>query len=241
MTTELYGLTLQQHQRVEKIARDSKTIKRPGVDITKGAGDYPPPIRVVAMSNRVYDSTLSEALPVFEYDRDRTVYTIEQVGSALSGYLALTVNGERFIIECRADSLADVVAAVPGLRATVLPGLWELDFGELDEVAAAAISVTVEEITSAEDASLCELLDDEDSVAFTGSTIVRREFWVTSPDDDEDLGLVQRDVTDAIPFSTSSVAKGAIGYAIWNWDAGYTVIAWQCRTFSHAPLPGPYG
>lgn len=238
MTEELYGLTLQQHQALERLDRQSRVTSRDGAAIQVGTKRYPPPVRVIAMSDRVYDSTVSESLPVFTYDRDRTVYTVEQVGSALAGYLALTINGVRFIVECRIDSLAEVEAAVPGVRATVLPGLWEFDFGELDEVSAAAISVAVEEITADEDATLCELFDDEESVAYTGSTIVRREFWVTSPDDDETPAVVQREVTDAIPYATSSVAKGAIGFGIWNWDAGYTIIAWQCRTFSHAPLTG---
>lgn len=235
---ELYGLTLNQHKALERLDRAGRVTSRDQANIQTKEKRYPPPVRVIAMTNRVYDSTISEALPIFEYDRDRTVYTVEQVGSALAGYLALTVNGVRFVVECRIDSLSDVEAAVPGVRATVLPGLWEFDFGVLDETAAAAVSVSVERITDDENDTLCELFDDETSLRYTGSTIVRREFWVTVADEDESPAVARRDVTDSIPYSTGTVSKGAIGYAVWNWDAGYTAIAWQCRTFAHASLTG---
>lgn len=235
---ELYGLTLNQHKALERLDRADRVTLRDQTNVATKQKRYPPPVRVIAMTNRVYDSTVSEALPIFEYDRDRTVYTVEQVGSALAGYLALTVNGVRFVVECRIDSLTEVEAAVPGVRATVLPGLWEFDFGVLDEVAAAAASVTVESITPEENATLCELFDDEESVYFAGATIVRREYWVTVPDEENTPAVATRDITDAIPFGTSTVAKGAIGLGFWSWDAGYLIFAWQCRTFSHAPLVG---
>lgn len=235
---ELYGLTLDQHKALERLDRAGRVTVRDQANIQTNAKRYPPPVRVIAMTDRVYDSTVNEALPIFEYDRERTVYTVEQVGSALAGYLALTVNGVRFVVECRIDSLSEVEAAVPGVRATVFPGLWEFDFGTLDETAAAAITVAVEAITPDEDATLCALFDDEESVAFTGAVIVRQEYWVTVPDEDNTPAVATRDVTDAIPFATSTVAKGAIGLGFWSWDAGYIIFAWQCRTFSHASLVG---
>lgn len=235
---ELYGLTLSQHKSLERLDRSGRVTVRGQSNVDTKAKRYPPPVRVIAMTDRVYNSTLSESLPIFEYDRERTVYTVEQVGSALAGYLALTVNGVRFVVECRIDSLADVEASVPGVRATVLPGLWEFDFGVLDEAAAAAVQVTATRITDDENDTLCALFDDETSLRYTGSTIVRLEYWVTIADDDESPAVARREVTDAIPYSTGTVSKGAIGYAVWNWDAGYTALAWQCRTFSHAAMTG---
>lgn len=234
----LYGLTLNQHQALERLDRKDRVTSRDQTNVLVKAKQYPPPMRTIAMTDRVYDSTASEELPIFEYDRERTVYVVEQVGSALAGYLALTVNGVRFVVECRIDSLSEVEAAIPTVRATVLPGLWEFDFGVLDETAAAEVSVEIEVITADENASLCELFDDTGSLRYTGSTIVRQEYWVTIPDDDNTPAVATREVTDAIPYSTSSVAKGAIGLGFWSWDAGYIIFAWQCRTFSHAPLVG---
>lgn len=238
MTEELFGLTLEQHQALERLDRQNRVTSRDGAGVAASGKRYPPPIRVIAMTDRVYDSTVSESLPVFTYDRDRTVYTVEQVGTVLAGFLALTISGQRFVLECRVDSLSEVEAAVPGVRATVLPGLWEFDFGELDAVESEAVTVTVERITDEEDATLCELFDDDESVIYTGAVIVRKEYWVTTPDEEAPLGIVHRDVTDSIPYATGNVKAGAIGIAHWNWDAGYTAIAWQCRTFSHASLLG---
>lgn len=226
--TEVLGLTPQQHSEIGFYFGRNRDTRRP-MPAPIQPEQYLPPVRVIAMTDRSYDSTRTELLPVFVYDASRIVFTVEQVGAGLSGYLALVIDGVRYVVECRRSHFNDL--RLPGLRVTVLPGLWEFDFGQRRKVP----SVEVFRITPAEDVSLCQLFDDTETVVFTGSVIVRRENWVTVPDGNETAPAVaKRDVTDCIPYQTGTVAKGAIGIAFWSWDAGYLVSAWQCRTFSHA-------
>lgn len=238
MTDEVIALHPDDFTEIAQHMRDARTVVREGTGVTRKPQTYPAPIRVIALTDREYDSTTSERLPIFVYDRNKVVYTVEQVGSALSGYVALTVNGQRFVLECRVQSLSEVEDGVPGIRATVLPGLWEFDFGSPDSISGRDAAVSVAQITEDENLELCELFDDLETAIFSGATIVRQEYWVTvplaAPEEEDTLPIVHREVTDSTPYQTSSVPAGAIGTAIWNWDAGYTAISWQCRTFSHA-------
>lgn len=228
---QLIGYDLEQHREISELVLAARTSRLPqaGVQASRSRA-VRPPVRVIAMTDRTYDSKKSAALPYFRYDRARTVFTAEQVGSALAGYLALTINGTRFILECRRTHLDDVKAT--GLvRATVFPGLWEFDFGNLDP---SRITITVANITAAENTTLCALFTNTTSVIFTGATIVRQEYWVSVPEEGRSPAVVHQPITDCIPYQTSNVPKGAIGVAMWSWDAGYLAMAWQCRTFSHA-------
>jgi hypothetical protein len=138
MSEEGYQLTGSQHDAVgQLIAAGGVTVRQDPTQNRKTG--YLPPIRVIALTDRTYDSTTSEQLPCFVYDRSRTVYCVEQVGDRLSGYFALIVNGERYTVECRRTSLADL--ALP-CRATVFPGLWEFDFGPLSTGSASRIEVS---------------------------------------------------------------------------------------------------
>lgn len=229
----ILGLTPQQHAGLGKLLYQSGIVTRLE-DATKGGNQYLPPVRVIALTDRVYDSTTSESLPVFIYDRTRTVFNIQQMGTSLSGYLVLKINDVSYVVECRRENFDDIT--IPGLRITVLPGLWELDFGILTDTKADATTVEVVTLTSEQQLSLCELFDDETTPIFTGSTLVRREFWVTvpGPEFSDTLPVQHQEVTDCLPYLTGNVGRGAIGTCVWNWDAGYTAIAWMCRTFSHA-------
>lgn len=228
MTTEVFGLDSKQHSEIGFFLGRSRDTVRP-MPAPLQPEQYLPPVRVIAMTDRAYDSTRSESLPVFVYDSSRVVFTVEQVGTGLSGYLAVIIDGVRYVAECRRTHFNDL--KLPGLRVTVLPGLWEFDFGTRKRIP----SLEVVRITPAENVSLCQLFDDTETVVFTGSVIVRRENWVTVPDGNETAPAVaKRAVTDCIPYQTGGVSKGAIGMAFWSWDAGYLVSAWQCRTFSHA-------
>lgn len=246
--SEVYGLFNDQHRDVGRLVRGSRARRRGRQGVSEKEQTFQPPIRVIAMTDRNYDTRDPELLPIFGYFRTRTVWTVSQVGSALGGYFALIVNGKRWIVECRRENLLDVQVYYSGLRITVFPGLWEFDFGELTEGQAAGISIEVQSITADENLSICELFDDVDSVVFTGSTIVRREAWCSfglpkdsarkvEPETEgqpEPPRVVHREVVDAIPYSTGTVKRGAIGLCVWSWDAGYICTGWECRTFSHA-------
>jgi hypothetical protein len=233
MQMTILGLTPQQHAGLGKLLYQSGIVTRLE-DATKGGNQYLPPVRVIALTDRVYDSTASELLPVFVYDSTRTVFNVQQSGSSLSGYLVLKINGVPYVVECRRQNFDDLNIA--GLRITVLPGMWELDFGILTESKAAATTVEVVSLTTEQQLSLCELFDDETTPIFLGSMLVRREFWVTvpGPEFSDTLPVQHQEVTDCLPYLTGNVGRGAIGTCVWNWDAGYTAIAWMCRTFSHA-------
>lgn len=235
MTERVLGFYEDQHSELGQMALRSRRRTRAPVGVADHHMQLPPHVRVLAMSDRAYDPLTAEELPVFRYDRLRSVWNIVQVGAALAGYLALTINGTRFLLECRRESLTDVERAIPGLRATVFPGLWELDFGRLSDKAS-SIEIAAEDITADEDQTLCELFDDEDSVVFAGALIVRQEGWCSVPDPGRPSGLqvVHRKVVDAIPYETGAVGRGSIGLAGWMHDAGFVVTSWQCRHFSHA-------
>lgn len=223
------GLTDEQHFEVGQLILQSRNTTRPE-DTGETGKRYLPPARVIALQDRVYNPLQSTLCPVFVYSRTKTVWVVEQVGSALAGYIAITINGRRFKLECRRENLTDVERAVPGLRATVFPGLWELDFGDK----AGTVTVTAQNITSAENLSLCQLFDNVTSVIYSGSLIVRQEAWVSVPRLELSPAVQIVQVTDAIPYSTGSVTAGAIGLSVWSWDAAYLAMAWQCRNFSQA-------
>ena len=203
-------------QRPQAGVKDKKRLSRAG-------------LRVIAMTDRTYDSTTDEQLPYFDFDRNRTIFNVQQFGTSLSGYLVLTINGVQYVVECRRENLADI--QIPGLRITVLPGLWEFDFGRLTEQQSGDVTVEIETLTSAQQLSVCELFDDSTTPIFTGHAIVRRESWVTVE------GVSGPDtvpVTDCLPYLTGNVGRGAIGSAVWNPSAGWVAVAWMCRSFSHA-------
>lgn len=235
----MYGLKAPQMNRIGRLLSADSLHELPPPKEQPPEG-YQAPIRVIAMNSRNYDSTTTERLPVFGYDRNRVVFTIEQTGTALAGYLGLTIDGKRYVAECRRENLNDL--KLPGLRVTVFPGLWEFDFGQRERVP----SITAERLTDDEETTICEFFDDETALFFGGGLIVRRENWVSIPADKSgtefasELPVHYREVVDAIPYQTASVVKGAIGLAHWSWDAGYLVGSWQCRTFSHATGYGPY-
>lgn len=229
---DVYGLTLDQHRQVSRLALDARYNVRSADAVPPRVRQYRPPVRVIALTDRTYDSRTFERLPYFVFEPQRTVYTIQFVGSALSGYVALTISGQRFVLECRRETLSDIETAVPGLRATVLPGYWELDFGV--PTYSDGISVEISAITTDENTSICALFDDLDSAVFSGATIVRREGWVTSIDETELPAVARTPVRDCIPYENGSVGAGAIGIVAWTWDAGFLAIAWQCRTWSWA-------
>jgi hypothetical protein len=217
------ALSESQHAELSRISNGFRTSTRPDPKPDKPRR-YPGVVRVIAPTDRLYNSTTTNVVPVFGYDSNKWVWNIEMVGSALAGYLVLIINNNEYTLECRRETLEDLVTAVPELkRATVLPGLWELEFSK-------QVTVGSRSLTGDEDNTLCELFDDINSVMFNGAVIVRQEYWCTIPDADGNPDTVE--TQDAIPYQQSTVPAGAIGIAVWAWDAGYIVTAWGCRRLS---------
>lgn len=224
--TESLGLTPDQHYDLGLLVLNGQNIRRAPAAAKPGP-IYPGICRVISLTARTYDSRVATACPAFLYDRGCRVFTVEQIGSALAGYLVVTIGGVEFTVECRRENLADIVAAVPQLqRVEVFPGLWEFHFDP-----SSSLTVTVRNITLDENLTLCQLFDDIESCIYTGSAVVRQEYWRSVRDTAE---LATVDVVDSIPYLTGAVTEGAIGSAQFAYDAGWIVNGWQCRTFSHA-------
>lgn len=225
------GLTPAQHTAFAALLRRPQSAPEPA---PRAPVPTPPPVRVISLTSRTYDSTESTELPAFVFDRNRTVWTVRQRGNQLSGYFALILNDVRYIVECRRETLDDIAASVPGLRITVFPGLWEFDFGPSSDVLRA--TVEAESLTTEEEDELAALFPDESEASvYAGSWSVVQEFWRSVPDRTRKTAprVQHAEISDGIPYDDGSVCLGAVGLAVWSWDAGYLVTAWQCRQFSH--------
>lgn len=225
----VYGLTAKQHSEVGRLIAGSRTetvVPAPSGNLPQ----YPGAVRIIAMTDREYDPQTAERLPVFIRDTTRNLWTVEQIGAAVSGYIVLTINGTDYTLECRRETLTDLKRQVPGLiRANVLPGLWELEFRS-------GLPVTIDwrPINTDENTTLCALFDNATDVIYTGSMTIREDCWTTVDNAAEASGLDSIDVVDAIPYSIGSVEAGAIGLAAFCWQAGFLVHGWQCRSWSAA-------
>jgi hypothetical protein len=223
------GLTEEQHGQMGRLIGDARPAVVPPVGVRRKPKAVRPLVRVMAPAGRSYDSRVTTDCVLFSYDTSRTIFTMEFVGSVLSGYLVLTIGTQTFTVECRRENLNDILAAVPALeRATVLPGVWEFDFGAADR---STITVSAAAVGGQAEVDLCALLN-QTTCAFNGSAVVREEAWFTRTDAAGVADVVP--VSDGIPFADGAIGAGAIGTACWSWEAGYIVTGWQCREFSFA-------
>lgn len=153
--------------------------------------------------------------------------TIEFGGHDLEGDLLLTIGGSA---EIRIDSKATTAQLRAALqaggisaqecRATVFRGMWEFIFE--GRLASESTRVTAEAWQPPE--------DDTISPYFSGTLTVVDEAWRSVSTDGDTVATV--DTQDWIPHAKGAVRAGAIGAAVWCWEAGWLVLAWQCRDFS---------
>jgi hypothetical protein len=173
---------------------------------------------------------------LFEYLPTGQQVTIEMNGQGLQGDIVLTIAGNEIHVDCKATT-AELQAALLAVgidrvncRATVFPGLWELDFN-LGIWSAAAPAVTAEPYEPG--------AGDTETPVFTGGVVVRLEGWRSISSDGINPDLIP--TVDWMPFDQGAIKPGAIGGAHWHYTAGWLVMGWQCRDWSFASGGGGSG
>lgn len=228
MTEELYALNKQQFRDLSKLMLERRTRRRGG--ISKPENQIQAQFaRVIAMTPRgPYDSLTQEELPVFSFDDSRNVWNLSFSGSAVSGYFNLQLLGQSFIVDVARSHLTDLETLFPGrVRINVFPGVWEFEFFGT-QIPANPVDSEAIRIDQFDD--LCQYFDQDALPILNGSRSLRREGWVSERTVAGEVLTVA--VRDAIPYSSGQISPGSIGFCTWNWDAGWTASAWECRQFS---------
>ena len=232
----LYGLTKRQHGQLGHViqaAGDQQIVSR-----AMTAQSQPYGCRVISMTARTYDSLAEEPLPVFTFlaeETERRVWNLKFFGQSVGGYIELIIFGLRFCVDTRRTHLEDVAKFIPGLRITAFPGLWEFDFEKIPKQFAGLVPIEANTLATTQHQSLCELLSINENDGFYGGMDVFREGWVSHDDPtvESHPKVHTVEVRDSLPFHIGQVSAGAMAHCLWNHDAGYTPVAWECRDFSH--------
>jgi hypothetical protein len=237
MTEAVLGLFESQHRELGMIAKDWRVSQKaqPGVS-GKTPDRYRGIARVMAQGPDplTYQPKTERTCWLFEYSKTQPVKTVEMSGDGLEGDLVLTIGGTEIHVDCQADTeelRAAIVAAgitANDCRANAFPGLWEFDFtgGQWDSEAPSFTCVPFEPEEG-----------DTETPVYAGELSIVDEAWVSVADGDE---VATIDTTDWIPFAEGAIVSGAVGSAMWHYQAGWIVTAWQCRAWSFASAD-PYG
>lgn len=228
MTETLYGLTATQHAEVGRIVIHSKRGNRPATQqAERDPHRYRGVARVIMLDdNPVYEPKTKRDCAIFRLNAHGQQKTLEFIGHALEGDLVVRIAGSELRIECRATTaelrakLTEAGISASDCRATVFPGLWEFDFngGRWFE---SAPSMTVE--------AWAPPAEDLDSPVFSGELRLVQEAWLSVADGGQPKTI---ETCDWIPFKPGAIKSGAIGAASWSHEAGWLVLAWQCRDYS---------
>lgn len=221
------GLTPDQHYAVgQLVARDRAIIRR-----QQPAGrptTYPGVARVLCLGDDdpVYTPRSARDVAVFRWNPTGAQVTVELSGTDLQGQLDVSVGEVTAIVDCQvttAELRTALGISLKDCRITVFPGLWEFDFNHGRWSASApTVSVTPHEPEE----------ENDDAPVFDGGLRVVNEGWVSiTPDGDT---YVTAPTTDWIPHLSGAIKAGAIGAAVWSHEAGWLVLAWQCREWSFA-------
>lgn len=228
MNEQVYGLTAQQHDEIGLyFGRNRDTRRQP--QQTPGGSEFPGTARVITMAadDPTYTPRVPREVGVFTLHPDGSQITIEFSGHALEGDLVLTIAGVEIQIDCRATTsqlrtkLVAAGIAARECRATVFPGLWELDFNggrwskDPPSVQAEAFEPPAE---------------DTETPIFSGQLRITREAWLSVTANRLDVETIL--CRDWIPHKNGAIKAGAIGAAAWCHEAGWLVLAWQCRDYS---------
>lgn len=228
MNQMAYGLTAQQHDELGLFLERSRDTKRPPQDAAS-SGLFSGSCRVITMDaeDPTYSPRTVRTVGVFMLKPDGSQITVELSGHALEGDLVLTVAGVEIQIDCRAttnqlrEALQSAGIQSRDCRATVFPGLWEFDFngGRWSD---GPPGLTVEAFEPP--------AEDTETPIFSGQLRVTREAWVSATNDRKTVSTIE--CRDWIPHKTGAIKAGAIGAAVWCDEAGFLVLAWQCRDYS---------
>lgn len=229
MSEELIGYTADQHREISRVVIAARKSERPAVGVQPGAEVYPGVCRFILFESDlpVYRPRIVRDCALFEFNPNGQQRTMEFSGHALEGDLILTLNGIEIQIACDASSeelrakLVENGINSSDCRATVFPGLWEFDFngGRFSEKPPTLS---------------CEAFEpppeDVETPVFSGDLRIVDEAWVSVSTDGENVKVVE--TRDWMPHKTGAIKAGAIGAGAWSHEAGWLVLAWQCRDYS---------
>lgn len=230
MTETLYGLTEAQHAEVGRLVRSNRVTARPETSTaTKNRDRYRGIARVILIDSNspTYQPQVVRECGLFRFSPNGQQRTIEFSGHALEGDLILSINGSEMQIDCAATTadlrakLSEIGVNARDCRATVFPGLWEFDFnsGRFREKPPTLTCTAYEPPP-----------EDTETPVFSGDLRVVSETWVSVSSNGEVFDTVA--TREWIPFKPGALTSGAIGAALWSYEAGWMVLAWQCRDYS---------
>lgn len=222
------GLTIRQHEGVgQLLSREAfKTVQPPP---PAGAAQFPGTCRLITLEAvaPAYTPKTLRSVGLFRLNSDGQQITIEFSGHELEGDLILAIGGSSIRINCKATTaeLQQKLQAAginkKDCRANVFPGLWEFDFnGGRWSKASPVLTCQAYQPPPA----------DTETPLFTGQLIITPEAWISVPDNDG--GIMRILCRDWIPHKPGAIKAGAIGAAAWCHEAGWLVLAWQCRDYS---------
>lgn len=228
MTEQVYGLTAQQHDELGLYFGRNRDVRRPSPQQATGNA-FPGTCRVITMAadDPAYTPRVPREVGVFTLHPNGSQITIEFSGHALEGDLVLTIAAVQIQIDCKAttsqlrEALVAAGIASRECRATVFPGLWELDFNggrwsdDPPGVQAEAFEPPAE---------------DTETPVFSGQLRITREAWLSVTRNRQDVETIL--CQDWIPHKDGAIKAGAIGAVVWCHEAGWLVLAWQCRDYS---------
>jgi hypothetical protein len=222
------GLTPIQHAQVGRMINADAFTTAPKPDSGSGP-QFPGTCRLITLEAAApaYTPKTLRSVGLFRLNSDGQQKTIEFTGHALEGDLILAIGGTEIQINCKAttaelrEKLRTAGINSADCRANVFPGLWEFDFNG-GRWAQAAPAVTCEAFEPPP--------EDTETPVFSGQLTITSEAWVSLPDN---AGGVTRILCrDWIPHKPGAIKAGAIGAAVWCHEAGWLVLAWQCRDYS---------
>ena len=225
----MYGLTAKQFNAVGQLVTAAGSRSRP--EATRpGLGPYPGACRVILFGDDdpTYTPKTLRRVGLFRLNTTGIQKTVEFTGHSLEGDLVLTIAGIESRVPCKSTTeelraiLADNGIAAKDCRLTVFPGLWEFDFNTGGRWSETPPAFNCQPFIPPD--------DDDETPVFGGELAIVDEAWVTVTTDGDTF--FQIGARDWIPHAAGAVKSGSVGAGVWCEEAGWLVLAWQCRDFS---------
>jgi hypothetical protein len=193
------------------------------------AAAFPGSCRVILLDpqNPRYTPKVARNVGLFRLNPEGVQFTASFRGHEMEGDIVLSIGDVVVQVPCEIQTdalrLALQTAGITATdcRVTVFPGLWEFDFNG-GKWKAAAPSIELIPFEPPE--------DDETTPIFSGQITLISEAWLSVTNDGRTVATVP--ARDWVQHDPNAIRTGAIGGAVWSHEAGYLVLAWQCRDFS---------
>ncbi len=218
MTDEVFGLTLQQHQAVERIWRETrmKTRALPYISVPDRRNDKFARLINIGPEFPVYNPFEPRPVGLFELSRVTKQLTVKFYGENLRGDVFLQIDDLSWRINCQSTSFELTnILSLNDCRITCFPGLWEFAFG-----------TTWDELPLV----TCEPYYTDAPVRFLGGCVVTNEAWRSVTVDGIKPATVE--VIDCIPYLEGELKLGAMAIGTKFGDGVYVASQWSCPAFS---------